>query len=284
MGRLITVFLSCLLASVLLFSSCSLINSPGKQESSTSSIPENTAEQSETVESTSESTSEVTTEAATEATTVTTTETTTQKSENETAELPTSSPDTVEVVKGVTSKGYEIIEVNGVTYVNGILIANKTYSLPQSYNPGGLTEECKAAFLKMQADAQNLGVDLFVLSGFRSYQTQNSLYTRYCEADGKELADTYSARPGHSEHQSGLAIDVNSVMQAFADTKEGRWLKENCFKYGFILRYPEEKQSVTGYCYEPWHIRYVGVELATAITESGLCLEEYLGISSQYTY
>lgn len=276
MGRLITVFLSVLLVCVLLFSSCANISKWVFGENSTSAIPENTTVQPETQESTTVESETVISE--------TTTEETAQKNESETAELPTSSPDTIEVVKGVSSKGYEIIEVNGITYVNGILIANKTYSLPATYNPGGLTDECKAAFLKMQADAANLGVDLFVLSGFRSYETQNNLYTRYSEADGKELADTYSARPGHSEHQSGLAIDVNSVMQVFADTKEGKWLKENCWKYGFILRYTEDKQSVTGYIYEPWHVRYVGVELAKEITESGLCLEEYLGITSQYTY
>lgn len=185
---------------------------------------------------------------------------------------------------GKTSKGYDIIEVNGLTYINGILVVNKTYSIPESYNPGALTSECKKAFKEMQSAAEELGLELTVLSGYRSYETQKNLYNKYCDKDGRELADTYSARPGHSEHQTGLAIDVNSVKQSFASTPEGKWLKDNCHKYGFILRYTEDKQSKTGYSYEPWHIRYVGKAAAKDIYESGLCLEEYLGITSVYSY
>ena len=225
----------------------------------------------------------------------TTVETTTEapSAESTTAETTTEEPTTYAptpeipagtkgTIIGKSSKGYDIIEVNGLTYVNGILVVNKTYSIPENYNPGALTSECKKAFKEMKAAADELGLDLEVLSGFRSYETQKNLYNKYCEKDGKALADTYSARPGHSEHQTGLAIDVNSVKQSFANTPEGKWLKENCHKYGFILRYTQDKQSKTGYSYEPWHIRYVGKAAAKDIYESGLCLEEYLGISSVY--
>lgn len=185
-------------------------------------------------------------------------------------------------IVGYTSKGYVISRKDGITYVDGVLVANKTYSLPQSYNPGTLLSECDEAFKKMQSDASAQGMTIWNASGFRSYELQQSLYTRYADRDGTQAADRYSARPGHSEHQTGLAIDLNDITSAFAKTAEGRWIKENCHKYGFILRYPEGKEAQTGYMYEPWHIRYVGTEAAAAIYASGLCLEEYYGITSQY--
>ena len=186
-------------------------------------------------------------------------------------------------LKGYTSKGYVISEKDGITYVDGVLIANKTYSLPASYNPGDLLYECESAFNAMKKDAAAMGLNIWNASGFRSYELQESLYNRYCNRDGKEAADRYSARPGHSEHQSGLAIDLNEITSAFAGTDEGRWIAENCHKYGFILRYMKNKEAETGYMYEPWHIRYVGVDKATAIYNSGLCLEEYYGITSAYS-
>ena len=102
------------------------------------------------------------------------------------------------------------------------------------------------------------------------------------DQSGQAAADRFSARPGHSEHQTGLAFDLNSITDEFKDTDEGKWVTENCHNYGFIIRYPADKESVTGYMYEPWHIRYLGVETAQAVHDSGLCLEEYLGITSQY--
>ncbi len=186
---------------------------------------------------------------------------------------------------GLTSKDYKIYKKDGITYIDGILIANKTYSLPSTYDPGDLLAECKQAFMQMAYDAHYKdGINLEGISGYRSYATQNRIYNNYVAADGKAEADTYSARPGHSEHQSGLALDVNSVESSFAYTAEARWIAANCYKYGFILRYPYGKTDKTGYIYEPWHIRYVGVEIATKIHNSGLCLEEYYGITSKYNY
>src|SRR5699024_5056985 len=100
--------------------------------------------------------------------------------------------------------------------------------------------------------------------------------------DGAEMADTYSARPGHSEHQTGLAFDLNEISDAFAGTPEAEWLAEHAHEYGFIIRYPADKEDITGYSYEPWHVRYLGKEIAEKVYESGLCLEEYLGIDSVY--
>ena len=166
-------------------------------------------------------------------------------------------------------------------YIDGILIVNKTYSLPRSYNPGGLTPECKAAFDELKQAAAADGINIWLSSGFRSYEYQSTLYNGYVSYYGQASADTFSARPGHSEHQTGLAIDCNIINDSFAGTPEAIWLAEHCHEYGFIIRYPYGKQSVTGYKYEPWHIRYIG-DKATEIYESGLTLEEYYGLSSVY--
>ena len=185
---------------------------------------------------------------------------------------------------GTTTKGYKIEKKNGIYYINGILIANKTYGLPKNYNPGGLLSTFTNNFNKMKDAAKNANINLNIRSGFRSYNTQVSLYNNYVKRDGKTAADTYSARAGHSEHQTGLAADINSLEQSFINTKEGKWLNENCYKYGFIIRYPKGKEDITGYIYEPWHIRYVGTDIASKLYNNGnwITLEEYLGIDSKY--
>ena len=172
--------------------------------------------------------------------------------------------------------------IDGVTYIQGVMIVNKTYSLPQSYNPNGLTAETKAAFAELQAAASADGLSIYSVSDFRSYEAQDTLYNNYVARDGKEAADTFSARPGHSEHQTGLTIDCNYAGDAFHDTPEAKWLENNAWKYGFIIRFPKGKEDKTGYKYESWHIRYVGKDMAKKIYDSGLCLEEYFGIESKY--
>ena len=188
-------------------------------------------------------------------------------------------------------EGPVIENIDGVTYVDGILIANKSYPLPSNYGSGlsyvsdndyGLTPETFAAFKEMQAGAWQDGINLWVCSGYRSYWYQSDLYWSYVNRDGQAEADTYSARPGHSEHQTGLAFDLNYAERWFNDSAEARWIADNCADYGFILRYPQGKEDKTGYIYESWHVRYVGKELARKVTDSGLCLEEYLGIDSYY--
>lgn len=175
----------------------------------------------------------------------------------------------------------KITKKNGITYVEGIIIANKSYSLPSSYAPG-LDSTALAAFTRMQKAAQKDGISLWICSGFRSYQYQASLYSSYVYYRGQAAADTFSARAGYSEHQTGLAMDINNASSSFEGTKEAKWLAEHCAEYGFIIRYPKGKESITGYKYEPWHIRYLGTTRAKTVTNSGLCLEEYLGITSQY--
>ena len=138
----------------------------------------------------------------------------------------------------------------------------------------------------MRDDALKEGINLEIISGYRSYADQAYIYNNYVLSDSKSNADTYSARAGHSEHQTGLAADINSLNTNFIYTKEGMWLNNNCHKYGFIIRYPEGKASVTGYMYEPWHIRYVGAPLASELYNNGnwISLEEYYGITSTYNY
>ncbi|WP_296724768.1 M15 family metallopeptidase [Ruminococcus sp.] len=174
-------------------------------------------------------------------------------------------------------------DIPGLTYINGVLIANKSYSLPADFNPG-LDSTCYNQFCKLSSAAAQEGLNIYLSSGFRSYNDQAQIYNNYVarEPNGQAAADTYSARPGYSEHQTGLAIDVNQIDDSFIGTPEAIWLENHCHEFGFILRYPQGKQDITGYQYESWHIRYVGTDLATQIHASGLTLEEYFGIDSYY--
>ena len=191
---------------------------------------------------------------------------------------------------GKSSKGYDIKVVDGLYYVDGLLIANKTYDLPDNYNPGSLNVTVKAAADKMFAAAKaEKGFTMWAQSGFRSYDTQKNLYNKYKNRDGQAEADKYSARPGYSEHQTGLAFDVCAtnkpcITNEFDNTPEANWLSENAYKYGFILRYVKGKENETGYMHESWHFRYVGTELAEKLYNNGnwITLESYLGITSEY--
>lgn len=167
------------------------------------------------------------------------------------------------------------------TYVQGVLIANKSYSLPADYAPG-LDSTTESQFNALSVAAAQEGLNIYLSSGYRSYDYQKKIYNNYSSLYGADTADTFSARPGHSEHQTGLAIDVNSIDDSFAGTPEAVWLENHAHEYGFIIRYPKGKESITGYKYEPWHIRYLGKDTATAVYNSGLTLEEYLGVDSKY--
>lgn len=173
-----------------------------------------------------------------------------------------------------------------------LILVNKYYALDKDYEPDNmvkieakygvqqyLQKEAYDAFKKMADDAKKEGLTLYITSPYRSYQTQNKLYNNYSAKDGKELADTYSARPGYSEHQTGLAADIVSgpgkSLASFENTKEFKWIKSHAHLYGFILRYPKGKEKLTGYQYEPWHYRYLGVDTASKIYSSGLTYEEY---------
>mgnify|MGYP001024781050 FL=1 len=219
--------------------------------------------------------------------------TTTKKVEEQTT-MPVNSN------KNLTSKGYEIKEINGATYINDILIVNKTYPLQENYIPTntknnkvssytGVCNDCidieaYQEWTKMKADALAVGFNLWIQSGYRPYVLQEKLYNNYVSRDGKAEADRYSARPGYSEHQTGLCFDINNPSKSFNETEEAKWINDNAYRYGYILRYPKGKENETGYMYESWHVRYVGKELAEKLYNNGdwITLEDYLGITSEY--
>lgn len=165
---------------------------------------------------------------------------------------------------------------DGLTYVNGILLVNKKHGVPQDYAPGvdpTAQSQCNALLAQMMAEGFNMSWET---SNYRSYDYQSQLYNNYVAANGQASADTFSARPGFSEHQTGLAFDLKDSTGALLTSPvEAQWLLDHSWEYGFIVRYQEGKEAITGYQAEPWHIRYVGDE-AEGIARSGLTLEEYL--------
>lgn len=164
-------------------------------------------------------------------------------------------------------------------YVQGIMVVNKKHGLPANYAPQE-NAEAGAKIRQLIADMQRQGYAISSsYSGYRSYTYQSSLYNNYVNSYGQAQADRFSARPGYSEHQTGLAFDLKHSNGTLVETTpEVNWIAAHAHEYGFIVRYPSGKESVTGYMPEPWHLRYVG-DQASAIYASGLTLEEYLGIS-----
>ncbi len=196
----------------------------------------------------------------------------------------------------VTTEGIQI-----VTNPDHVLVlVNKERNLPPDYIPNDLVaaevpfpfegndprklmqREAAEALQQLVAGALEDSLEIYGLSGYRSYDTQKQIFAYNVQRRGEEQANQFSARPGQSEHQTGLAMDVTSrrvdfgLTQAFGETAEGHWLEEHAHEFGFIIRYPRGKEQITGYQYEPWHLRYVGIEHANAIQASGLTLEEYL--------
>lgn len=184
---------------------------------------------------------------------------------------------------------YKDIEQTDIS-VNNLMLVNKFFYLTEEYEPNDLVtlsskynsgvnskmrKEAAEHFMEMSDAALLDNIIIKNASGYRSYAYQVNLYNKYVKRDGIEAADKYSARPGHSEHQTGLTSDINIINDSFEKTPAFHWLKENAYKYGFILRFPKDKEYITGYKYEPWHYRYVGVEEATQIQKESLTLEEY---------
>ncbi|MBR1414123.1 MAG: M15 family metallopeptidase [Bacilli bacterium] len=170
------------------------------------------------------------------------------------------------------------------------ILLNKYNYLPKDYVPDNIVDikstTMGAKMIKVAADAfeelvaaakSEGGFSLLATTAYRSYSFQNTLYTNYVNKDGVVNADTYSARPGFSEHQTGYAVDVRdpNVSGTRLSDSDYDWIKKNCYKFGFILRYPKGSTPITGYIEESWHLRYLGVEFATKVTESGLTYDEY---------
>ncbi len=190
--------------------------------------------------------------------------------------------------KEVYTEAEKAINLNTPT-----ILVNKYYYLEKDYVPNNLEKVstnyalsnmklvnvAKEAYEEMAKAAQKDKRKLVIMSAYRSYDYQVNLYNRYAKKDGSDKADTYSGRPGFSEHQTGLAFDLyngKTVYTRFEETKEFDWMQENAYKYGFILRFPKDKEKETGYVYEAWHYRYVGKEIAKEIKENNISLEEYI--------
>ena len=157
-----------------------------------------------------------------------------------------------------------------------LVVIDKKYGVPSYDQP--LRKVCYDAYLKMYEDALKDGVSMYITSAYRSHDYQVKIYGGYLARDPQEVVDTYSSRPGYSDHQTGLACDILSVgfnFDTFEASKAFTWLSENAYKYGFIMRYPKDKVNLTGYMYESWHYRYVGEEAAKYIYDHKLCYEEY---------
>ncbi|MEK4147684.1 M15 family metallopeptidase [Robertmurraya sp. FSL W8-0741] len=201
----------------------------------------------------------------------------------------------------------EIKEVDGKLVIqnplNIMALVNKEFALPDHYAPEDLVRpkvpfsfgdiDIEKSYMRKEAAehlellfkaAEKAKIEIFAVSGYRSYDRQADLFDIKANQVGEQAAATVVAIPGTSEHQTGLAMDISSrsinleLIEKFEETKEGKWLAENAHKFGFILRYPKGKEEITGYQYEPWHFRYVGIEVATAMFEKGLTLEEYFNL------
>lgn len=199
-------------------------------------------------------------------------------------------------VSGVNREGVYVVANTGSL----TLLVNKHFKLPDGYKPTDLVQldvpfiynepaerkkmrrPAAEALEKMFAAAKKDGIRLAGVSAYRSHERQASLFNSYASRDGEKEAMTYSARPGTSEHETGLAIDVAgtdsryAANDAFAETREAKWIAAHASDYGYIVRYPEGKEQITGYKYEAWHLRYVGLPAAKTIMDKGITLEEYV--------
>lgn len=206
--------------------------------------------------------------------------------------------------KGLLAKNISQTEDKTITVHNPTdlyVLVNKNHTLPDGYEPKNLvspkvrfpfTEDLPKRYMQKPAAkaleemfkaADKDGVELFGQSGYRSYERQVAVFGNNVKTMGEKEANQVSARPGQSEHQTGLTMDVTSAAvdfrldQDFGDTKEGKWVKDHAYEYGFIIRYPKGKEAITKYEFEPWHLRYIGKTAAKTIHDQNLTLEEYLG-------
>jgi len=192
---------------------------------------------------------------------------------------------------------------NGNTVIKNtddlLVLVNKSRNLPSTYAPKDLVipnvkfsfkenlekkymrKDAAKALEELFSAAKEDGINLFAVSGYRSYKRQKEIFNAKAKVYGHEVANKTSAMPGQSEHQTGLAMDISSesegyqLTEKFGQTSEGKWLTENAHRFGFIIRYPKDKTDMTGYVYEPWHVRYVGKDAAITIKEKNIILEEY---------
>lgn len=250
---------------------------------------ENTVDTVINVDNPSDSQGEIVETAAKTTTKKTSTTKSTKKKKKYDEEAPWESfdmyglPDKLDLLK--KDNGDVLVLVNKLHAVSKKYVPTDMVAINGSYTTNqGLEMKADAykAFKKMRKAAKADGIRFKICSAYRTYSTQKWLYNNYLNTMGKELRDIRSAYPGRSEHHTGYAIDLVTkstgwtLTQDFAKTSEGKWVNKHCAEYGFIIRYPKNKTDITGYDYEPWHLRYVGVDVAKEITEQGITLEEYL--------
>ncbi len=203
------------------------------------------------------------------------------------------------IVRHIGTENQQIMHVKNSYSI--LVLVNRENKVAQNYVPEDLTvlkvrfapsitaeekmmkKEAARALEELFSTAQKNNINLYCVSAYRSYGLQKSIYEKRVIKVGKENTDKYVAYPGQSEHQTGLAVDVtnekgsrNELISDFGQTKEGKWLKENAHSFGYIIRYPEGKENITGYSYEPWHIRYVGVKNSKEIKNKNIVLEEFI--------
>ncbi|WP_104165830.1 D-alanyl-D-alanine carboxypeptidase family protein [Arthrobacter sp. SX1312] len=199
-----------------------------------------------------------------------------------------------------TARGGTVLSRDIDVAASSVVVVNKRRMLnPAGYTPGPLVNvggsllrsDAAQQFTRLLADARAAGVAMVPVSGYRSFATQASLYASYVNRYGQARADLISARPGYSEHQTGLAIDIGNrngscgLQECFAGTPAGAWAAQNAWRYGFIIRYPQGRTSTTGYAYEPWHLRYVGTTISSEMRAHRLpTLEHYLSIPAAPSY
>lgn len=214
---------------------------------------------------------------------------------------PSQSPETPAAppIEQPTTPVKSVLTIEEANAQGMLLLVNKQNPISSDYKPNDLSPvkyyaenrtaasrylrtEAADQFHKLVEAAREQGYTLVMTTAYRSYGFQQILWNNYVAAEGEAAAARYSAKPGESEHQTGLAVDVTSpsveyqLTGSFGETPEGAWLAENAPRFGFIIRYPQGKEHITGYLYEPWHLRYVGEAVATEISSNGLTLEEYL--------
>lgn len=218
------------------------------------------------------------------------------KGEEEKESKPIFAQDLLSLKETIIDRDGKLVVTNPKNF---LVVTNKDRGMPSDFIPDDLVvpnvpfpfEEFhpKKQMRQLAADAleelfkkaQEDGCKLYAISGYRSYTTQETLFQKSIDMNGLEHTNKYLAKPGHSEHQTGLTMDVTTasinfdVVTEFDNTKEGIWLKDNSYKLGFVIRYPKDKEDITKYSYEPWHIRYVGTEVAEVMHKENLCLEEF---------
>lgn len=196
-------------------------------------------------------------------------------------------PTTTETALGFDKAKFSVNDPNSIW-----VVVNKKRPLPDNFAPidlkNSVRAEANAELQSLITAAKTFGFNYKIISGYRSFANQQSTYSSYVQKDGAAKADTYSARAGHSEHQTGWAVDLGTgqcdLQECFGNIPAGKWLEDHAHEYGFVIRYPKGKDQITGYQYEPWHLRFVGIELARELKIANQTMEEFFDLPAAPSY